>query len=89
MSRILEATENTTDQAPPLQHLIQHWRDYYELTKPGVVALMVFTAVVGMLLASPGIIPWNALILGKSALPWPQVRRLPLIIWSTGRLTGA
>ncbi len=65
MSRILEATENTTDQAPPLQHLIQHWRDYYELTKPGVVALMVFTAVVGMLLASPGIIPWNALILGN------------------------
>ncbi|MEM6576433.1 MAG: heme o synthase [Pseudomonadota bacterium] len=27
---------------------------YYELTKPGVVALIVFTAVVGMLLASPG-----------------------------------
>ncbi len=27
---------------------------YYELCKPGVVALIVFTAVVGMLLASPG-----------------------------------
>ncbi len=30
------------------------WRDYYELTKPRVVVLIVFTAVVGMLLAVPG-----------------------------------
>jgi len=29
-------------------------RDYYELTKPKVVMLIVFTAVVGMLLAVPG-----------------------------------
>ncbi len=30
------------------------WRDYYELTKPRVVMLIVFTAIVGMLLAVPG-----------------------------------
>ena len=30
------------------------WRDYYELTKPRVVILIVFTAVVGMMLAVPG-----------------------------------
>jgi protoheme IX farnesyltransferase len=30
------------------------WRDYYELTKPKVVMLIVFTAVVGMFLAVPG-----------------------------------
>jgi len=30
-----------------------HWRDYFEVTKPRVVALMVFTAIVGMLLAPP------------------------------------
>ncbi|MGH8196004.1 MAG: heme o synthase [Woeseiaceae bacterium] len=30
------------------------WRDYYELTKPRVVILIVFTAVVGMFLAVPG-----------------------------------
>ena len=30
------------------------WRDYYELTKPRVVILIVFTAIVGMLLAVPG-----------------------------------
>jgi len=36
-----------------LQHGIQ-WRDYYELTKPKVVMLIVFTAIVGMALAVPG-----------------------------------
>jgi protoheme IX farnesyltransferase len=30
------------------------WRDYYELTKPKVVVLIVFTAVVGMVLSVPG-----------------------------------
>ena len=30
------------------------WRDYYELTKPRVVMLIVFTAVAGMFLAVPG-----------------------------------
>ena len=30
-------------------------RDYWELTKPKVVALIVFTAIVGMLLAAPGL----------------------------------
>jgi protoheme IX farnesyltransferase len=42
-----------------------HWRDYYALTKPGVVQLLVFTAIVGMFLAVPGMVPWNALIAGS------------------------
>jgi len=42
-----------------------HWRDYYTLTKPGVVQLLVFTAVVGMFLAAPGMVPWDALIAGS------------------------
>lgn len=33
------------------------WRDYLELTKPRVVALMLLTAIVGMYLASPGWVP--------------------------------
>lgn len=33
--------------------LIGHWRDYYRLTKPKVVALLVLTAWVGMALATP------------------------------------
>ena len=40
------------------------WRDYYELGKPRVVALIVFTAVVGMFLAVPGLPPWHALLYG-------------------------
>lgn len=32
-----------------------HWRDYYQLTKPKVVALLVLTAWVGMMLATPGV----------------------------------
>jgi protoheme IX farnesyltransferase len=42
-----------------------HWRDYYALTKPGVVQLLVFTAIVGMFLAVPGMVPWNALLAGS------------------------
>jgi protoheme IX farnesyltransferase len=42
-----------------------HWRDYYTLTKPGVVQLLVFTAVVGMFLATPGMVPWDILIAGS------------------------
>jgi protoheme IX farnesyltransferase len=38
------------------------WRDYYVLTKPGVVQLLVFTAIVGMFLATPGMVPWDVLI---------------------------
>ena len=40
------------------------WRDYYELGKPKVVALIVFTAVVGMFLAIPGLPPPGALVFG-------------------------
>jgi protoheme IX farnesyltransferase len=40
------------------------WRDYYELGKPKVVALIVFTAVVGMFLSVPGMPPWPALLWG-------------------------
>ena len=40
------------------------WRDYLQLCKPNVVALIVFTAVVGMLLAAPGMVPLDALVFG-------------------------
>src|SRR5580704_9146356 len=40
------------------------WREYLELTKPKVSALIVFTAIVGMVLASPGMVPLPALIFG-------------------------
>jgi heme o synthase len=41
-----------------------HLRDYWELTKPKVVALIVFTALVGMLLATPDLPPWRPVAFG-------------------------
>jgi protoheme IX farnesyltransferase len=50
---------------PPLAVVATgRWRDYLELTKPKVSLLIVFTAVVGMVLASPGMVPLPALIYG-------------------------
>ncbi|WP_020208523.1 heme o synthase [Gilvimarinus chinensis] len=41
------------------------WRDYYELTKPKVVMLMILTSVIGMLLAVPGMVPLDVLLIGN------------------------
>lgn len=40
------------------------WKRYYDLTKPKVVALIAFTALVGMLLSTPGAVPWQNLLFG-------------------------
>ncbi|OMH30284.1 heme o synthase [Motiliproteus sp. MSK22-1] len=40
------------------------WRNYYQLTKPKVVLLITFTALVGMLLSESGAVPWQPLIFG-------------------------
>ena len=40
------------------------WHDYLMLCKPKVVSLIVFTAVVGMFLATPGMVPWDVLLYG-------------------------
>ena len=39
-------------------------RAFYALTKPRVVSLIVFTAVIGMFLATPGMVPLQALLAG-------------------------
>jgi len=44
------------------------FRDYWELTKPGVVALLMVTAVIGMFLATPGMVPLRVLTLGTLGL---------------------
>lgn len=41
------------------------WQDYLELTKPRVVALMIVTSAIGMLLSTPGAIPWSIMLLGN------------------------
>ena len=40
------------------------WRDYLALCKPRVVALILFTAIVGMLLSTPGMIPLDVFFFG-------------------------
>jgi protoheme IX farnesyltransferase len=40
-------------------------REYYELCKPRVVMLITFTAIVGMFLATPGMVPLDVLLLGS------------------------
>ncbi len=58
-------TETELPLATPLQPATgATWRDYYELGKPRVVFLIVFTAVVGMLLATPSLPPVSALVFG-------------------------
>lgn len=44
------------------------WRDFLELTKPRVTALIVFTAAVGMLLATPGQIPLDIFVFGLTGI---------------------
>lgn len=41
------------------------WRDYYEMCKPNVVALMILTSLIGMLLAVPGMVPLDVLVFGN------------------------
>jgi len=55
----------TIPDSPPIAVVgTSRWRDFLELTKPKVSLLIVFTAVVGMVLASPGWVPLPALIFG-------------------------
>jgi protoheme IX farnesyltransferase len=57
---------STVPNNPPLAAAAHGgWRDYLELTKPKVSLLIVFTAIVGMVLASPGWIPLPALVFGS------------------------
>jgi protoheme IX farnesyltransferase len=42
----------------------QRARAYYALTKPRVVSLIVFTAIIGMFLATPGMVPPQVLLAG-------------------------
>ncbi len=46
---------------PPLAHTL---RQYYELTKPRIVLLAAFCAVIGMFLAADGMVPWPILVWG-------------------------
>jgi protoheme IX farnesyltransferase len=59
----LTTADQTTGETP-LAEVRASWRNYFELTKPKVVTLIVFTAVIGMFMAVPGVPPIRALIFG-------------------------
>jgi heme o synthase len=46
------------------QPLASRFNQFLQLTKPRVVSLIVFTAVIGMFLATPGMVPLQALLFG-------------------------
>ncbi len=52
-----------------LSHGFAHrLRAFYLLTKPRVVTLIVFTAVIGMFLATPGVVPIEILLAGTAGI---------------------
>ena len=56
------STQTLTPPAP--RSLLQKARSFYSLTKPRVVSLIVFTAVIGMFLATPAMVPLQILLAG-------------------------
>ena len=59
------AISNVTTQAVTA---VYSWRDYYAMTKPKVVLLIAFTALVGMLLSTEGLVPWEILLFGLAGI---------------------
>jgi heme o synthase len=60
-------TRAATSQEPQdsITKIQPHWRDYLELTKPRVVMLLMLTAIVGMFMATPTMVPLDVLLLGS------------------------
>src|SRR5471030_902455 len=57
----LNVSAQALDPASP-RTLAQKLRAFYALTKPRVVSLIVFTAVIGMFLSTPGMVPLQILL---------------------------
>ena len=56
--------ENISSNKTPRASFLTTCNSFYELCKPRVVMLLVFTAVIGMFLATPGMVPWEPLVYG-------------------------
>lgn len=63
-------------------------KSYWALCKPKVVALIIFTAVVGMLLASPDGVPWNALVFGTLGIGLGAASGAAMNHWVDHRIDG-
>lgn len=58
----------TTLALPSSRPFTAKLREFYALCKPRVTGLIVFTAVIGMALASPGMVPLQALLAGTAGI---------------------
>lgn len=58
------------DNSMTWQNTASRVQQFYRLTKPRVVSLIVFTAFIGMFLAVPGAVPLDALFLVRWVLLW-------------------
>ncbi len=69
MSDSLRTMSDTlTQTAPASVSLPSRARQYYALTKPRVVQLIVFCAVIGMLLATPGLPDWRVALAATAGI---------------------
>ncbi len=62
MAVIMSSSQPNTSVAMP------RWRQYWVLTKPRVTQLAVFCAVIGMFLATPGMVPYSVLLGGIAGI---------------------
>ena len=51
-----------TSQTQPMQNLGASFKNFFSLCKPRVTSLIVFTALIGMFMGTPGMVPWTWLI---------------------------
>ena len=69
---------NTLAPAAPREvSLATKLRQYYALTKPRVVQLIVFCALIGMLLATPGLPDWRLVLAGVAGI-WLVAGEIPM-----------
>jgi protoheme IX farnesyltransferase len=64
----LSAEITRTPPVTPAGRLLARLRAFLALTKPRVVSLIVFTAVIGMLLATPGMVPLPLLLAATAGI---------------------
>ena len=51
-----------TSQTQTMQNLGASFKNFFSLCKPRVTSLIVFTALIGMFMGTPGMVPWTLLI---------------------------
>lgn len=63
-----------------------NWRSYYNLCKPKVVYLIIFTAIVGMLLSTPGALPLDTFIAASLGIGLASASGAALNHWVDQRI---